>query len=85
MYLLLVEELPWFTEMRHKFLKKPRPSNYTIFVRNIPESFRNNGALEEFMGSCFTQEAISEAQVPVTAKQLGKLQSNRDAVLGKVR
>ena len=84
MYILLMEELPWFIEMRHKFLKKTRPRNYTIFVRNIPEPYRNNGALEEFMGSCFSREAISEARVTVTAGQLAKLQSKRDAVIGKV-
>ena len=84
MYLLLVEELPWFIEMRHKFLQRTQPRNYTIFVRSIPECYRNSRALEDFMATCFSQETISEAVVPVTANQLSKLQSNRDAALSKV-
>lgn len=79
-----MEEMPWFIEMRHKFLKKTKPRNYTIFVRDIPEYYRNNRALKDFMASCFSEDAIVEACIPYTASSLGKLEANRDEVLGKL-
>ena len=29
-------EFQWYIEMRHKFLKKPLPRHFSVFVRNIP-------------------------------------------------
>lgn len=80
MYLIL-DDFDWFIEMRHKFLHKPKARNYSIFVRNIPENYRNNQALEEFMRSCFSHDSIVEARVAYTAANLAKTEQNRDTTL----
>ena len=80
MYLIL-EDFGWFIEMRHKFMRKAKARNYAIFVRNIPENYRNNQALAEFMRSCFSHDAVVEARIAYTASQLAKTEQNRDAAL----
>jgi hypothetical protein len=83
MYLVL-EEFEWFTEMRHKFLRQRKARNYTVFIRNIPEAYRSNEALQEFMRSCFSHEAVLKARMAVTVGHLSKLVANRDASLAKL-
>ena len=34
---LVLEDFEWFIEMRHKFLRRDDPRNYTVFVRNVPK------------------------------------------------
>jgi hypothetical protein len=83
MYLVL-EDFEWYTEMRHKFLRQRRARNYAVFIRNIPEAYRSNHALEEFMRSCFSHEAVLEARTAVTIGHLAKLVASRDATLAKL-
>lgn len=84
MYLVL-EDFEWFTEMRHKFLRQRRARNYAVFVRNIPEVYRSNGALEDFMRSSFSPDVVVEARVAVTTSQLAKVEANREATVAKLK
>ena len=81
---LILEEFDWFIEMRHKFLRKAKPRNYSVFVRNIPEQYRNNVALVEFMRSCFSHDAVLEARVAYTASKLGKVESDRETTMANL-
>ena len=68
MYLVL-QDFAWYTRMRHEFLRHPLPHNYAVFIRNIPDMYRNNRALEGFMKSCFSNDSVLEARVAVTINQ----------------
>ena len=83
MYLVL-DDFAWYTKMRHEFLRLKEARNYAVFIRNIPPSYRNNLALEQFMKSCFSSESVLEARVAVTTSQLAKVEGERDVVLAKL-
>lgn len=83
MYLVL-QDFAWYTRMRHEFLRHPLPRNYAVFIRNIPPNYRNNLALEQFMKSCFSSDAVLEARVAVTINQLAGTQKSRASVLAKL-
>ena len=80
MYLIL-EEIEWYIEMRHKFLRKPMARHFAVFVRNIPHDYRNNRSLEAFFKSCFSDEDVLEARLALNAPNLAKAVAQRDATL----
>lgn len=81
---LVFKDFEWYTHMRHKVLQLAQPRNYAVFVRNIPKRYRDNRALEGFMRSCFSNDAVVEAHVAVTTDQLAKVEADRDSVLAKL-
>lgn len=79
---LILQEFKWFTEMRHKFLRKQLPRNYTVYVRNIPVQYRSNAGLLKFFGKCLGEERVVDARVRVTAANLTKqVQKREQAIL----
>ncbi|KAL7556781.1 hypothetical protein ACA910_005223 [Epithemia clementina (nom. ined.)] len=83
MYQILVE-FEWYTEMRHKFLRKPMVRHYAIFVRNIPVAYRSNISLEEFFRNCFSDDAVLEARLAVHTPSLGRIVAQREATLANL-
>ena len=81
---LVLREFAWYTSMRHEFLRHKLPRNYAVFIRNIPEMYRNNRALEQFMKSCFSNDSVLEARVAVTTNQLAATEQARDAVVARL-
>lgn len=81
---LVWQEFAWYTRMRHEFLRHELPRNYAVLIRNIPEIYRNNMALEQFMSSCFSVDAVLEARVAVTTSQLAATQQQRSTVLARL-
>ena len=77
MYQILLE-FRWYIQMRHKFLRKPLPRHFTVFVRNIPPEYRNNQRLEAFFRSCFSEDAVLEARLCLNAPNLAKAVAQRD-------
>ena len=53
-----------------------------VYVRNIPEEYRDNGKLEEFFRHCFLdQNAVLEAHVRIKASNLAQKIVERDALM----
>ena len=69
---LMLQEFEWFTEKRHKYLQKPMPRNYTVFVRNIPPEYRSSKALEHFFESCFAGKDVYQAAITIQTANLQK-------------
>uniref|UniRef100_A0A7S2Y2R3 CSC1/OSCA1-like 7TM region domain-containing protein n=2 Tax=Entomoneis paludosa TaxID=265537 RepID=A0A7S2Y2R3_9STRA len=83
MYAIL-KEMEWYIEMRHKYLKKPLPQHFAVFCRNIPKEVLDNTHLEQFFGSCFSDENVLEARVPMKISNLEKEVAKRDETLEKL-
>jgi hypothetical protein len=62
MYLLL-KELEWFTENRHKYLTELEPRNYTVYVSHIPPEYRTSAKLLDYFRTCFSHNAVLEAHI----------------------
>jgi hypothetical protein len=83
MYLIL-QEFEWFIDKRHKFLAKPRPQNYTVYVRNIPIEYRTDSGLEDFFRQCFQYESVLEANVRLRTPNLAKLVAQRSVLIANL-
>ena len=83
MYTIL-EEFNWYIRIRHRFLKKPLPRHFTIFVRNIPHQYKDNQRLQNFFGGCFGEDSIVEARCPLVIPNLEKAVAERDATVEKL-
>jgi len=59
----LFREFEWFTTARHKFLRKPRPDNYTVYVANIPQEYRSDIALLEYFQSIFGASDVIDSKI----------------------
>lgn len=81
---LIFKEFKWFTEMRHKFLVKRRPDNYTVYVSHIPKEYRSDVALLEYFRSIFSHEDVLEAKIAVDTHNLEKKIARRLEVVGKL-
>lgn len=81
---LIFKEFKWFTEMRHKFLVKRRPDNYTVYVSHIPKEYRSDVALLEYFRSVFSHEDVLEAKIAVDTHNLEKKIAKRLEVVGKL-
>eukprot|EP00522_Entomoneis_paludosa_P010249 CAMPEP_0172440364 /NCGR_PEP_ID=MMETSP1065-20121228/1000_1 /TAXON_ID=265537 /ORGANISM="Amphiprora paludosa, Strain CCMP125" /LENGTH=974 /DNA_ID=CAMNT_0013189155 /DNA_START=177 /DNA_END=3101 /DNA_ORIENTATION=- len=79
-----LEEFEWYTEMRHKFLRRPRARHHTIFCRNIPKEYQSSESLSEFFKQCFSDDAVLEATVPLQIPNLSRLVAQRSATLAKL-
>jgi len=80
MYLIL-QEFDWFIEKRHKYLKKPRAQNYSVYVRNIPDEYKSNADLEDYFRSCFSDKAVLEARLRIKAPALAAAAAQRDKLV----
>lgn len=83
MYLLL-QELRWFTGVRHEFLAKTLPRNYAVYVRGIPDEYRSSAELLSFFRRCFSHDAVLEAHVALKIPNLAKKVDERAAVVAKL-
>lgn len=83
MYLIL-QELEWFADKRHKYLTLVRPRNYTIYVSDIPPELQFGPELCHFFRECFSYEAVLDAHVRVHASNIGKLVGQREALITKL-
>ena len=81
---LLYKEFEWFTEYRHKFLARPRPDNYTVFVKNIPTELQTNDALLDYFRQIFSHDAVIEAHIAMDIPNLQKNVFERRSVIAKL-
>jgi Cytosolic domain of 10TM putative phosphate transporter len=79
----MYKEFTWFTEFRHKYLRKAKARNFSIFVRNIPVEYCSNAGLEYFFKHCFGPEHVVETRIRVKAPSLQTQVANRDKLLTK--
>jgi hypothetical protein len=59
----IYQEFKWFTRRRHSFLKKREPANYTVYVSNIPKSYRVDNKLSEYLGTIFSRDEVMETHM----------------------
>ena len=83
MYLLL-REFEWFTENRHKYLTALEPRNYTVYVSHIPAEYRSSAKLADYFRSCFSHDAVLEAQIALDIPNLEKQYRVRENLIGKL-
>lgn len=83
MYLLL-QEMKWFTQVRHQFLSKPEPRNYAVYVRGIPEEYRSSAELLAYFRQCFSMDSVLEAHVALHIPNLAKKVDERATVVAKL-
>jgi hypothetical protein len=73
------------TEMRHKFLAKRKPRNYTVYVRNVPTEYRTDAGLERFFRSSFDgPSAVLQANLKVKTPFLAKTVQKRTTAIQKL-
>lgn len=68
----IFREFRWFTKYRHKFLTRPRPDNYTVYVAHIPKMYRSDIALLEYFRSVFSHDDVLEAKIALDIHALEK-------------
>ena len=78
------QEFNWFIEKRHKYLKKPRAQNYSVYVRNIPDEYRSNQAMLDYFRGCFSDRAVLEARLRLKTPALQAAAAKRDKLVGKL-
>ena len=83
MYLIL-QELEWFADKRHKFLIQPRPRNYSVYVSDIPTDLQRGPELRDFFRDCFSYEAVLGAQLRLHATNVSRLVGQRESVILKL-
>lgn len=81
---LILMEFEWFTENRHRFLARPRPDNYTIYVANIPEEYQSDAELRRYFARVFSAEALLDVRVALDIPQLEKKVTEREAIVAKL-
>lgn len=83
MYLLL-KELEWFTENRHKYLTELEPRNYTVYVSHIPPEYRTSAKLLDYFRTCFSYDAVVEAHIALKIPHLEKQYAFREKLANKL-
>lgn len=76
-----IPEFDWFIKMRHRFLTKPKARNYAVYVRNIPEGWRNNHGLKAFFERSIRGIHVREAHICLKTAVLRKKVVRRESIL----
>lgn len=77
----IYHEFEWFTGARHKFLSKPRPDNYSVYVAHIPKRYRADVALLYYFRSVFEEHDVLEAKVALDLFGLERKVAHREKVV----
>jgi hypothetical protein len=83
MYFLL-QEFKWFTYHRHAYLMATEPRNYTVYVSHIPSEYRSSSKLLDYFRSCFSPDAVLEAQVALNIPKLQGAFGAREKLVSKL-
>ena len=77
----LFREFEWFTKTRHKFLRKPRPNKYTVYVANIPQEHRSDIALLEYFQSILGASDVIDPKIACDVPILDNKVATRDLAI----
>jgi hypothetical protein len=61
---LLDAEYAVYIRLLHSFLRRPRPHNYTVLVRELPPHLRSNEAVTEYFKHLYRDECYSAHVIP---------------------
>lgn len=78
------KDFDWFTSHRHKFLRKERVQNYSIFMSGLPPQMQGDGAITEYFSNCFSHDAVVDGDVALKIPRLEKQVAKREALLSKL-
>lgn len=67
-----------------RYLRKAKPRNYSLFVRNVPSHYRSNSGLENFFKNCFAPDTVLQATLRINAPTLTKLVETHDDIINKI-
>jgi len=81
---LIDKDFEWFTSMRHRFLAKKRAQNYSLFISSIPESLRNDEALQQYFRSFTGEDVVIDGDVALDIPKLEKKVARREALCAKL-
>uniref|UniRef100_A0A7S4JEF4 CSC1/OSCA1-like 7TM region domain-containing protein n=1 Tax=Odontella aurita TaxID=265563 RepID=A0A7S4JEF4_9STRA len=81
---LLYREFAWFTERKHRFMSRPRPDNYTVYVAGIPLDLQSDDALLDYFRQVFSYDAVVDARVAIDIPTLDKLVVERELLSNKL-
>jgi hypothetical protein len=77
----IYREFEWYTEYRHKFLTRPRPENYTVYIAHIPKEYRSDAKLLEYFRSIFSEEDVLDAKICLDLHHLeGKIAARKKVI-----
>jgi len=78
---VITEEIKTFTSLRHKFLRKPRARNFSVYVRNIPAAWRTNRGLQKFFERSIGGIRVQSSHVCLETKNLRKKVAEREKIV----
>ena len=81
---LIDKDFEWFTAMRHRFLAKKRAQNYSLFISSIPESLRNDEALQQYFRGFTGGNVVIDGDVALDIPKLEKKVARREALCAKL-
>eukprot|EP01052_Picozoa_sp_SAG31_P057044 SAG31_NODE_16666_length_700_cov_1.788686_1_plen_163_part_10 len=79
---LLNEELVWYVNARHSFLKEPRIENFSIMIEDLPRAFQSEHLLRQFFQRMYppfhlfgkSRESVLDVTVTAETHDLAELQ-----------
>jgi len=83
MYTML-KEFKWFLRVRGKWLRRFKPRNYTILVRNIPEKLRNDKLLKLYYEKLYGKNCVLAAHVLIHCSKVDSLVDKRKVCVGNL-
>lgn len=81
MYVIL-QEMEWFTRMRHRFLMQKKVRNYSVYIRNIPQDWRSNRGLKNFFEKSIKGITVLESHIRLSTQNLKAKVGKRDEIIG---
>ena len=82
---LIVNELDWYAEYRHKYQSQRKPRNYAIYVSGIPEEYRSSYSLADYFRQCTSwQGAVYEAHITMDIPSLEAKVARRKFLVEKL-
>lgn len=83
-WIILSHDFSWFRKNRIKFLSKPKPRNYSIYVGGIPRDKRSNQALANYFCRILNEDAVYQASVALSIPGLQQKVKSRTKVVQKL-
>ena len=82
-YLILLE-LKWYTQWRHRFLSQRIPRNYAVYISGIPKAYRTDYKLAAYFRTCISEDSILEVHVAMDTPDLEVKQTRREVLVRKM-
>ena len=79
---LVIQEFDWYISIRHQFMSRITPQNYTIFVGGIPVEMRSNKAIYSFFNQLF--DDVYDVNIALRVDELDALTKKKETLEPKL-